>query len=220
MLRSQHLPSSTSGAGTAGFYSTQDADPTPLHSVSGTIAARAKRAGSLPGHRTRSARSWAARPPTCEAGETGAGRRDSHGRLWRDPPRRLRRQENRRIRPRHGAASCPDRCSPQAVLGPREACTRWTAMTCGWRERQLPSSGANRVAYTAAVPLLRDRGLEEGQAAAHVCRDFACQSHHYGTCVTTNAAGTAIGDALCHGGLHLIAACHTMSNRAESSASR
>jgi uncharacterized protein YyaL (SSP411 family) len=32
MLRTQHLPSSSSSAGTAGFYSTQDADPAPLRS--------------------------------------------------------------------------------------------------------------------------------------------------------------------------------------------
>jgi hypothetical protein len=27
-----------------------------------------------------------------------------------------------------------------------------------------------------SVPLLRDRGLVDGQAAAYVCRDFACQA--------------------------------------------
>jgi hypothetical protein len=47
------------------------------------------------------------------------------------------------------------------------------------QSRQLPSSAASS---TAAVPLLQDRGLVQGQAAAYVCdapspgRAFACQA--------------------------------------------
>jgi uncharacterized protein YyaL (SSP411 family) len=41
-----------------------------------------------------------------------------------------------------------------------------------------PDSGnaADRVTGIAAVPLLQDRGLVDGRAAAYVCRDFACQA--------------------------------------------
>jgi uncharacterized protein YyaL (SSP411 family) len=42
--------------------------------------------------------------------------------------------------------------------------------------RQLPSNAADRVGCIAAVPLLLDRGLLDGQAAAYVCRDFSCQA--------------------------------------------
>ena len=42
--------------------------------------------------------------------------------------------------------------------------------------RQLPSTGADRVGSTAAVPLLQDRGMVDGQAAAYVCRDSKCQA--------------------------------------------
>ena len=41
-----------------------------------------------------------------------------------------------------------------------------------------PDSGnaADGVGSIAAVPLLQDRGLADGQATAYVCRDFACQA--------------------------------------------
>jgi uncharacterized protein YyaL (SSP411 family) len=42
--------------------------------------------------------------------------------------------------------------------------------------RQLPSNAADPVGRIAAVPLLLDRGLVDGRAAAYVCRDFACQA--------------------------------------------
>jgi uncharacterized protein len=44
------------------------------------------------------------------------------------------------------------------------------------RERQLPSNTADAVGSIAAAPLLQDRGLVEGHAAAYVCRDFVCQA--------------------------------------------
>jgi uncharacterized protein YyaL (SSP411 family) len=42
--------------------------------------------------------------------------------------------------------------------------------------RQLPSNAAEGVGSIAAVPLLQDRGLVNGQSAAYVCRDFACRA--------------------------------------------
>ena len=42
--------------------------------------------------------------------------------------------------------------------------------------RQLPSNADVPVGRIAAVPLLLDRGLVDGRAAAYVCRDFACQA--------------------------------------------
>jgi hypothetical protein len=44
------------------------------------------------------------------------------------------------------------------------------------RERQLPSNAADPVGRIAAVPLLQDRGLVDGQPAAYACRDFVCQA--------------------------------------------
>jgi len=44
------------------------------------------------------------------------------------------------------------------------------------RLRQLPSSTDDKVVRIAAVPLLQDRGLIDGRAAAYVCRNFACQA--------------------------------------------
>jgi uncharacterized protein YyaL (SSP411 family) len=41
--------------------------------------------------------------------------------------------------------------------------------------RQLPSSAADPIGGTAAVPLLQDLELVDGQAAAYVCRSLACQ---------------------------------------------
>jgi uncharacterized protein YyaL (SSP411 family) len=43
----------------------------------------------------------------------------------------------------------------------------------GYRPFQVVALGAPRT-RPPAVPLLRDRGLVDGQAAAYVCRDFAC----------------------------------------------
>jgi uncharacterized protein YyaL (SSP411 family) len=45
----------------------------------------------------------------------------------------------------------------------------------GYRPFQLVVVGAPD-AQPPAVPLLQDRGLVEGQAAAYVCRVFACQA--------------------------------------------
>ena len=42
--------------------------------------------------------------------------------------------------------------------------------------RQLPSNAADAVGSIAAVPLLQDRGLVDGQATAYVCSGFACQA--------------------------------------------
>jgi len=45
----------------------------------------------------------------------------------------------------------------------------------GYRPFQVVALGAPD-AQPPAVPLLQDRGLVDGQAAAYVCRDFACQA--------------------------------------------
>jgi uncharacterized protein YyaL (SSP411 family) len=45
----------------------------------------------------------------------------------------------------------------------------------GYRPFQVVALGAPS-AQPLAVPLLQDRGLVDGQAAAYVCRDFACQA--------------------------------------------
>jgi uncharacterized protein YyaL (SSP411 family) len=42
--------------------------------------------------------------------------------------------------------------------------------------RQLPSNAADGVGGIAAVPLLQDRGLVDGQATAYICQAFACQA--------------------------------------------
>jgi uncharacterized protein YyaL (SSP411 family) len=47
--------------------------------------------------------------------------------------------------------------------------------TAGFRPHQVVAVGAPGQ-EVAAVPLLQDRGLVDGQAAAYVCRDFACQA--------------------------------------------
>jgi uncharacterized protein YyaL (SSP411 family) len=45
----------------------------------------------------------------------------------------------------------------------------------GYRPFQVAAMGAPGP-DEAYVPLLRDRGLVEGQAAVYLCRDFACQT--------------------------------------------
>jgi len=42
--------------------------------------------------------------------------------------------------------------------------------------RHLPSNAADGVGSIAAVPLLQDRGLVDGRAAAYVCCNFVCQA--------------------------------------------
>ncbi|MFN2250182.1 MAG: thioredoxin domain-containing protein, partial [Candidatus Promineifilaceae bacterium] len=44
----------------------------------------------------------------------------------------------------------------------------------GYRPFQVMALGALG-AQTSAVPLLQDRGMVEGHAAAYVCHDFTCQ---------------------------------------------
>jgi uncharacterized protein YyaL (SSP411 family) len=44
------------------------------------------------------------------------------------------------------------------------------------RLRQLPSNAADSVGSIAAVPLLQDRALVDGHAAAYVCRALSCQA--------------------------------------------
>jgi uncharacterized protein YyaL (SSP411 family) len=68
----------------------------------------------------------------------------------------------------------PDAAGTQALL---------RVVRDGYRPFQVialgsPDSGnaADRVTGIAAVPLLQDRGLVDGRAAAYVCRDFACQA--------------------------------------------
>jgi uncharacterized protein len=45
----------------------------------------------------------------------------------------------------------------------------------GYRPFQVVALGSPGF-EPSAVPLLQDRGLVEGHAAAYVCRDFACQA--------------------------------------------
>jgi uncharacterized protein YyaL (SSP411 family) len=42
--------------------------------------------------------------------------------------------------------------------------------------RQLPSTADDPVVRSAVIPLLQDRGLVNGQAAAYVCRNLTCQA--------------------------------------------
>ena len=45
----------------------------------------------------------------------------------------------------------------------------------GYRPFQVVALGAQDT-QSSVIPLLRDRGLVNGRAAAYVCRDFACQA--------------------------------------------
>jgi uncharacterized protein YyaL (SSP411 family) len=49
------------------------------------------------------------------------------------------------------------------------------AATSGFRPHQVVAYGPAGTA-APAVPLLADRDLVDGQPAAYVCRDFACQA--------------------------------------------
>ena len=65
-----------------------------------------------------------------------------------------------------------------AIVGPpTDQATRQLlgVATAGFRPRQVVAYGPGGV-MAAAVPLLQDRGLVKRQAAAYVCRDFACQA--------------------------------------------
>ena len=60
----------------------------------------------------------------------------------------------------------PDFADTQALL---------SVVRDGYRPFQVVALGAPGTT-SPAVPLLQDRGLTNGQAAAYVCRDFACQA--------------------------------------------
>ena len=60
----------------------------------------------------------------------------------------------------------PDSADTQALLN---------VVRDGYRPFQVVAMGAPG-AQLPAVPLLQDRGLVDGQAAAYVCRSFACQA--------------------------------------------
>jgi uncharacterized protein YyaL (SSP411 family) len=60
----------------------------------------------------------------------------------------------------------PDAANTQALL---------SVVRSGYRPSQVVALGAPD-AQPPAVPLLQDRGLVEGHAAAYVCRDFTCQA--------------------------------------------
>jgi hypothetical protein len=60
----------------------------------------------------------------------------------------------------------PDAADTQALL---------TVARSGYRPFQVVSLG-EPTPDESAVPLLRDRGLVAGHAAAYVCRDFVCQA--------------------------------------------
>ena len=60
----------------------------------------------------------------------------------------------------------PHSADTQALLG---------VVRDGYRPFQVVALGAPD-GQPSAVPLLQDRGLVEGQAAAYVCRDFSCQA--------------------------------------------
>ena len=60
----------------------------------------------------------------------------------------------------------PDSADTQALL---------SVVHDGYRPFQEVALGAPSD-QPPAVPLLQDRGLVDGQAAAYVCRDFACQA--------------------------------------------
>jgi uncharacterized protein YyaL (SSP411 family) len=67
-----------------------------------------------------------------------------------------------------------------AIVGDPEAADTQALLNIvrdGYRPFQVVALGApDAVGSTAAVPLLQDRGLVEGRAAAYVCRGFTCQS--------------------------------------------
>jgi uncharacterized protein YyaL (SSP411 family) len=68
----------------------------------------------------------------------------------------------------------PDSADTQALLSVvRDGYQPFQVMALG-----SPDSGntADRVGCIAAVPLLQDRGMVNGQPAAYICRDFACQA--------------------------------------------
>jgi hypothetical protein len=60
----------------------------------------------------------------------------------------------------------PDSADTQALLN---------VVRDGYRPFQVVALGA-QATHEPAVPLLRDRGLVDEQAAAYVCRDFACKA--------------------------------------------
>ena len=60
----------------------------------------------------------------------------------------------------------PDSADTQALLD---------VVRAGYQPFQVVALGAPD-AQSPAVPLLLDRGLAAGQAAAYVCRDFSCQA--------------------------------------------
>jgi uncharacterized protein YyaL (SSP411 family) len=60
----------------------------------------------------------------------------------------------------------PDSADTQALLN---------VVRDGYRPFQVVALGAPS-RQGAQVPLLQDRGLVDGQPAAYVCRDFACQA--------------------------------------------
>jgi uncharacterized protein YyaL (SSP411 family) len=65
-----------------------------------------------------------------------------------------------------------------AIVGPPEderTRAQQGAATQGFRPHQVVAYGPAGVT-TTAVPLLADRDTVDGQPAAYVCRDFACQA--------------------------------------------
>jgi hypothetical protein len=65
-----------------------------------------------------------------------------------------------------------------ALIGERDAADTQALLDVirqSYRPFQVVALGAP-AAELPAVPLLQDRGLVDGQAAAYVCRDFACQA--------------------------------------------
>jgi uncharacterized protein YyaL (SSP411 family) len=71
------------------------------------------------------------------------------------------------LKPREIAIVCdPDAADTQPLL---------SIVRDGYRPFQVVALGALD-AQPPAVPLLQDRGLAEGHAAAYVCRDLTCQA--------------------------------------------
>jgi hypothetical protein len=65
-----------------------------------------------------------------------------------------------------------------AIVGDLEAADTQALLNVvrtGYRPFQVVALGPP-TPEESALPLLRDRGLLEGQAAAYVCRDFVCQA--------------------------------------------
>jgi uncharacterized protein YyaL (SSP411 family) len=65
-----------------------------------------------------------------------------------------------------------------AIVGdPDSADTRafLNVVRAGYRPFQVVALGSPDV-NLPAIPLLQDRGLVDGQAAAYICRDFVCQA--------------------------------------------